>query len=235
MPQPETYKTRAVFVRHAARAHLKELREQRKARRKAVPIVEDCDASANSELGTMSSDFHAEADAVNDGIAAPVLEETPEDPVETIEALSPEANELVQEVDELDDLAIENVAMSELADETSDPAGTDASEIPGAMEDPAEPAPPRAEGPSETAAEAPIAEDGFAADHSDEVSVSDGNDLTALPGAGPGLIWMLNQCGMNTLADLARADPTQLSSELGVVGQILDVEQWIDFAREGNC
>lgn len=58
------------------------------------------------------------------------------------------------------------------------------------------------------------------------------SDLRCLPGAGPSLVWMLNQCGIQSLADLASADPRQLSTDLGVIGQILDVQKWIVFAQE---
>lgn len=56
------------------------------------------------------------------------------------------------------------------------------------------------------------------------------DDLSQLPGAGPGLIWMLHQCGIASLADLAAADPNGLSHKLGLVGQILDVSVWRNFA-----
>lgn len=57
------------------------------------------------------------------------------------------------------------------------------------------------------------------------------SDLASLPGAGEGMVLLLNQCGIHSLADLARADPAELSQHLGIVGQILDVTPWIDYAR----
>ena len=56
-------------------------------------------------------------------------------------------------------------------------------------------------------------------------------DLDRLPGAGPGLIWMLNECGIETLSDLTQADATALTAQLGVVGQILDLDRLITFAK----
>ena len=56
--------------------------------------------------------------------------------------------------------------------------------------------------------------------------------LDTIPHAGPGLIWMLNQCQIHDLSDLANADAEKLIQDLGVVGQILDVESWVEFARE---
>ena len=65
-----------------------------------------------------------------------------------------------------------------------------------------------------------------------EAETEAASDLSRLPGAGPGLIWMLNKCGIFTLSDLAGADPQALSLKLGVVGQILDMQRWIDFAKD---
>lgn len=55
--------------------------------------------------------------------------------------------------------------------------------------------------------------------------------LAGLPGAGPGLIWMLNRAGIVTLADLATADTVELSRKLGLLGEILDLETWITQAQ----
>lgn len=62
--------------------------------------------------------------------------------------------------------------------------------------------------------------------------VDPNSDLFDLPAAGPGMIWMFHQCGILSLADLASANATEVSSKLGVVGHILNVEPWIAFARE---
>lgn len=56
------------------------------------------------------------------------------------------------------------------------------------------------------------------------------SDLFDLPGAGTGLVWMLEECGIRSLADLAAADRITLSEKLGLVAQILDIGYWIDFA-----
>ena len=57
------------------------------------------------------------------------------------------------------------------------------------------------------------------------------SDLVLLPGAGDGLVWMLGQCGINTLVELARADADELTERMGLVGQMLDLQAWIAFAR----
>ncbi|WP_157791985.1 hypothetical protein [Pseudorhodobacter sp. MZDSW-24AT] len=67
---------------------------------------------------------------------------------------------------------------------------------------------------------------------STEVSHDPARSLFLLPGAGPGLVWMLGQVGIKTLDDLSRADAKVLSARLGIVGQILNVEAWISFAQE---
>jgi len=57
-------------------------------------------------------------------------------------------------------------------------------------------------------------------------------DLDSLPGAGVGLIWMLQQCGVSTLTDLAKADADTLTAEMGLVGELLDLQAWIDLAGQ---
>lgn len=58
------------------------------------------------------------------------------------------------------------------------------------------------------------------------------SDLSLLPGAGPGLIWMLQKCGIASLEDLAAADAGTLMPRLGLVGQIADVQGWLRFAKQ---
>jgi hypothetical protein len=58
------------------------------------------------------------------------------------------------------------------------------------------------------------------------------SDLYTLPGAGEGLVWMLNKCDIQSKSDLAVADPKLLTEKLGVIGQIINVQTWIDCARD---
>lgn len=60
-------------------------------------------------------------------------------------------------------------------------------------------------------------------------------DLARLPGAGPGLIWMLNECEIHSLSDLAAADCTDLTARMGLAGRILDLGGWIAFARAAEA
>ncbi|WP_337954409.1 hypothetical protein [Cereibacter sphaeroides] len=43
---------------------------------------------------------------------------------------------------------------------------------------------------------------------------------------------MLNRAGVRSLRDLADADGPQLTRDLGLIGQIMDVGDWIVFARK---
>ncbi|MEM1387780.1 MAG: hypothetical protein AAGG54_09235 [Pseudomonadota bacterium] len=58
------------------------------------------------------------------------------------------------------------------------------------------------------------------------------SDLYALPGAGPGLVWLLEMHGVMSLADLSQQDASALRAELGLVGRLFDVSEWIDFAAD---
>lgn len=60
------------------------------------------------------------------------------------------------------------------------------------------------------------------------------SDLRNLPGAGPGLLWMLQQCDIHTLQDLAETEAAVLVPKLGLVGQILNVEIWLDYAKKSQ-
>ena len=57
------------------------------------------------------------------------------------------------------------------------------------------------------------------------------SDLADLPGAGPGLVWLLQECGVSSMAELATVDATELAGKLGLVGQLLDLNHWIAHAR----
>ena len=58
------------------------------------------------------------------------------------------------------------------------------------------------------------------------------SDLFDLPAIGPGMVWMLHQCGIASLQQLSNTKPDDLAAKLGVVGQIVSMEPWIDYARE---
>ncbi len=49
------------------------------------------------------------------------------------------------------------------------------------------------------------------------------DDLDAVPGLGPGLLWALREAGVRNVAALCAADPEALALRLGVVGRLIDV------------
>lgn len=55
--------------------------------------------------------------------------------------------------------------------------------------------------------------------------------LECVPKLGAGMIWRLGQLGYTTLNDLAIADAGVLRQKLGAVGNMVNVEGWIAFAR----
>lgn len=57
------------------------------------------------------------------------------------------------------------------------------------------------------------------------------SSLNRLPGAGIGLVWLLHANGIGSLEQLTTADAVTLTQGLGLVGQLVDVQDWIDFAK----
>ena len=87
---------------------------------------------------------------------------------------------------------------------------------------------------SDHVAEADVADISASAVPSNDVSDVKDSPLAALPGAGPGLIWMLECAGVTTVEDLAASDLDTLRDALGVVGKILDLEYCITWAKEAR-
>ncbi len=69
-------------------------------------------------------------------------------------------------------------------------------------------------------------------EHPDGAATGKTSDLYLLPGIGPGLVWMLEQCEVKSLAQFAATDPEILSRRMGLVGEILNLEDWVKFARK---
>jgi hypothetical protein len=55
--------------------------------------------------------------------------------------------------------------------------------------------------------------------------------VSAIPTLGPGMVWRLKQLGVATLGDLAAQEPEALRHQLGRLGRIVNVEQWITYAK----
>jgi hypothetical protein len=136
-----------------------------------------------------------------------------------------------------------------IPDDTPDMAGAEA-DLTDTLADPLpeHPLPPRMEmaggtsdDPADVCADMPMgpemAPDGLHASAPGPEPVAEASaptGLYALPGAGPGLIWMLGQVGIDSMEDLARADADDLGRKLGLVGQILNVGSWVEFARSAD-
>ena len=56
-------------------------------------------------------------------------------------------------------------------------------------------------------------------------------DLHAIPGIGPGLVWMFQSAGVASLDDLAHADTSALSDRLGLIARLLDLDHFVAQAR----
>ncbi|WP_444461527.1 hypothetical protein [Rhodobacter capsulatus] len=117
--------------------------------------------------------------------------------------------------------AAEDVALPEAPMPDPEPAA-DAAALPSA----ADPAAEISGAPSEPHTPCASAAEGAAEDRR--------SDLARLPGAGPGLIWMLKECDIHRLEDLAAADCAELTARMGLAGRILDLGGWIAFARAAD-
>ncbi|MEM7520408.1 MAG: hypothetical protein AAF307_05160 [Pseudomonadota bacterium] len=233
MPLKSTSSAESHSIRVAARAHLAALRQARRARRGAPTLGQP---SAAVEEPEMASDIdQTDADPVAaDGAAT--LTGSDDDvsfaSADTAdEGCSTDQPDAALETDE-DDIsshALVDVAPPQLDADLSEIAVEETSQDEPEQQDPQH------------------ANDTFS---DDEPSLSLGeetaetidpktvepleSDLFDLPGAGPGLVWMLQNCGVSSLKELAAADPDALTSEMGLVAQILDLGYWIEFAREAT-
>lgn len=229
MTLSKDYRTRAAHVRRSARAHLKEIRRARLARKDADGIGDTMDDAPQ---------FHEEIEDV-----MPVAEEAAHSPQieEDMPSFDDDSTPPMEEPDAGPDSdAVEHAALADMFDEAPDmsdmqpdPPAEASAPSPDQKVELAAPSDDDAEDQGIAAVEdpSPLPEAELAEPASVETEVDfESSDLNTLPGAGPGLVWMLHQCGVRSLADLAASDPEVLTPKLGVVGQILDVNKWIDFA-----
>ena len=217
-----TNTSRSGAVRGAARAHLAQLRAERRARRvdveadvvPAVPIAEPpaaalkvSRAAAEAALPVILPQPPSPADDMHE---APVSASAPETethapaedgPAAAEAAPAPDATEVL---DEAEDIAVD-VANDEAVAERDGVTVEPLLDAPGAKEE---------------ASDDPVR------------TRLDRSDLFRLPGIGIGLVWMLDRCDVTSLADLASADAERLALRLGLVGELLDLPSWIALARE---
>jgi predicted flap endonuclease-1-like 5' DNA nuclease len=58
------------------------------------------------------------------------------------------------------------------------------------------------------------------------------DDLTVIPGIGPGRMERMREAGIITFARLAQMQPDELRAVLGPPGKMVEVESWIERARD---
>jgi hypothetical protein len=65
-----------------------------------------------------------------------------------------------------------------------------------------------------------------------EIAEAISDDLTAIPGIGPGRLERLNRAGIRTFAQLARCRPEELRKIVGKTAKTADVQRWVTEAGE---
>lgn len=206
-------------IRQQTRAHLAQLRQERMRRRTSL-------------RGGLAGPKRV-AEQIDQDIEAFLCEEPAGDTVVTDPApaaLEGEAPVTEPPLDEAKELSAKSVPPSfegvkEDDDQTVSEASEEAQELSREKEstgdaskaEESEDEPERRAGPS---------------DQLEKVGVpSEDSPLYTLPGAGPGLVWLLETSGIHSLEDLAQADAETLTSGLGLIGQVLDVGHWISCAK----
>lgn len=227
MTQNDDYKKRAGQVRSVARSHLRELRKQRLRRRTDLAAIKSVDEPMGAAItlpeDSCISEMGGAAGSLQLSDASPLITATEPDVLSGQDHMARDDDSA-----ELNELSVENVAVSEMAEDVSavvQPLDADVVLLAATAQA------PTAQLPDIEVVEQ-IVEDDVPAPCANSVADTSADDLANLPGAGPGLIWMLNQCGISSLKDMATADPEKLSNEMGVVGQILDVARWVAFAQK---
>lgn len=85
--------------------------------------------------------------------------------------------------------------------------------------------------PAEDETPADVAEDEDAADLGKDDTAADAEDVEAISGVGPAYAARLHEAGIETVTDLATADPADVADETDV--SETRVGRWIDRARDG--
>jgi predicted flap endonuclease-1-like 5' DNA nuclease len=241
------YRAQALAVRAAARRTLLEFRQQRRraARGPALTPDETAEAASDEALIAAPGCHAATVDAPlcdHAPVADAPVEADPSGPV----ASSPDD----AQGEGASSPAPESAGITVSASVAAFARGAAAAQEPLAPLDdamavetaPDQPAAPEAETPEADALDRQVAEAAPEPEaHADSPgpvapAVEDAGapaTLDALPGVGPGLVWLLNRAGVHTAADLAAADPAALSDRLGLVGRLIDVRTLQALARPG--
>ena len=223
MSEISAYRQRTRAVRSAARERLRELREERLARRgdalrPAGPASGASDSPTEIAVSRAASMVAAGGDVA--GAEAECEEGLDHEPVSdpfSGAASEPEEPAIARSGEiGLQPSAPESVKTSGPHADAERACDTDGSDVPDACL-------------SQDAVDVGEASSSLAGHPAHQAPRE--SDLTLLPGAGDGLVWMLGQCGIYSLAELGRADADELTERMGLAGQMLDLHAWIAFAR----
>ncbi len=246
MTSDRIYRKDALSARRAAREHLKSLRAARLSRRESA----DRKTAGPAAFDSGEDDFAMAPDTLFSGTTSGADLLGSPGPVETVPSTPPtdsDSTATSRESDPETCSAPDDASSEAPADlgEVDEESGKDhaISTKPGEpdqhaeMQSSGDPADQITDATSGDKAIVPEASESgeVTSGKRDLVSVAEldiDSDLIQLPGAGSGMVWMFNQCGVMSLRDLAGAKPGELSDKLGVVGRILDVAPWIEYAKE---
>lgn len=206
MTGDRSYRDSALSARRAARTHLAELRAARRARKGATRRVQTEQATSTDGQFAIDRDLlFAPPPAVDDVDTFTESSAPPDDPSAPVEDTEPGPES--DAFIATDEITPPAMAETDPDEQEYEPqiATTEALVL-----------------PSNAVKDTPLPADIT-------------SDLLTLPGAGDGMIWLFHQCGITTLADLAQADAATLSQQLGVVGYILDIRPWIQFAVDNQA
>lgn len=60
------------------------------------------------------------------------------------------------------------------------------------------------------------------------------SDLLQLPGVGTGLLSLFSACGVTSMGELAAANADKLRQKMGLPGELLNLERWIEEAQKSQ-
>ncbi|MEM8656514.1 MAG: hypothetical protein AAGF22_00345 [Pseudomonadota bacterium] len=227
----QNYRTQARVVRAAAQEKLRTLRAERLAKLRPVPGGAQ-PLNQPSELETsMLTASAAEAPAQHDEemTVSSAAKAVAEDHADQLNSIMTEAEPDVMMAE--DDAVTETASEPSFEEvETFEPEVVAEEEVP--VEEGMSPEVDDVDADEISAVADDLAEDPEPAVETPEPQIPESTDLDQLPGAGPGLIWMLQQQGIHSMSDLAVADPDELVGKLDLVGQLLNIPGWISYAQD---
>lgn len=230
-------------VRAQTRQRLLKLRQDRLSRRRQRAPDQSAPGADTAEAFEIDREADATA-ALDDAVEDEPLSEAENEVDDTEDAFDPaeasdEAPDGIDEDPEEPEAGIDADANEDVEAGEEDTAPVEAVAIDTEEATDAEPSPPSPDTEAGDDTDAALSEEAGTGvsdddpnpDAQDPDGVDERSDLFELPGAGPGLVWMLQTSGINTMADLAEADAELLLEKLGLVGEILNIGFWTDHAK----